>query len=197
MKNLIKIVSVACIGIFATSTATAQNNSDTEEMLLKKEKKEMEMRKQADRKAARKALRELRGSEVSDLSKANFASDFDGVLDVSWRRSANFDEATFMKDGVQTTAYYDYDSKLVGTTSEKTVNDLPGSALADINKHYKNYQIKKVIMFDDNEFNEMDMLLYGTQFESADNYFVEVSNGVRDVVLMVSMDGNVSYFATM
>lgn len=157
----------------------------------------MEARIQADKKIARKALRELRGSEVSDLSKQSFASDFGEVSDVSWARSTNFDEATFMKDGAKTTAYYDYDSKLVGTTVDKTINDLPPSAVNDINKHYEGYQINKVIMFNDNESNDSDMLLYGTQFEDANNYFVEVSNGVRNVVLMVSMDGNVSYFSTM
>ena len=38
------------------------------------------------------------------------------------------------------------------------------------------------------------MVLYGNAFEDADNYFVELANNDKTIVLQVSMDGLVSYF---
>ena len=64
-----------------------------------------------------------------------------------------------------------------------------------INKEYKDYTIEKVIFFDDNEDVDTDMILYGSQFDDADNYFVELRKDNKDVVLQVTMDGLVGYFA--
>jgi hypothetical protein len=52
-------------------------------------------------------------------------------------------------------------------------------------------------MFDDNEYNESDMLLYGQLFEDEDSYFVEVQKDDKRIILQVSMDGQVSYFTAM
>ena len=41
------------------------------------------------------------------------------------------------------------------------------------------------------------LLLYGTQFEDADHYFVTVSKGKEADVLMVKTDGEVSFFSTL
>lgn len=180
-----------------TQTSTTKTELKAEEILARKEKKDIDARLQAEKKANRIALRKLKGAEVSDRSKSSFSTDFKGATDVSWSRSATFDEVSFVQNGIKTTAYYDYDSNLVGTTTDKTINDLPAAALKEINKYYKDYKIERVFLFDDNEANDTDMLLYGTQFEDADHYFVEVSNGMRRVVLMVGMNGEVSYFTQL
>ena len=78
---------------------------------------------------------------------------------------------------------------------DKTFSDLPASAQKQINKEYKDYTIEKVIFFDDNEDVDTDMILYGSQFDDADNYFVELRKDNKDVVLQVTMDGLVGYFA--
>jgi len=36
--------------------------------------------------------------------------------------------------------------------------------------------------------------LYGNPFEDADNYFAELSNNNKTIVLQISMDGLVSFF---
>lgn len=157
-----------------------------EESVIKKEKK-----------AERKALRKLEGHEVSYQSKEQFAVDFANATNVTWKRTAFFDEAIFTQDGRTQTAYYDIHNDLVGTTELKQFADLPASAQKTILKRYKDYSIEKVILFDDNETNDTDMLMYGRQFDDADNYFVEIRKGAKDLVLQVDMGGDVSYFGQM
>ncbi len=154
-----------------------------QESALKKEKKE-----------ERKALRKLNGQEVSVQSKDQFASDFAKVTDVKWKRNAYFDEATFMKDGKVTVSYYDHASKLVGTTAVVSFAELPQNAQKYIKNKFKDYSIGSVIFFDDNEFNDTDMLLYGLQFDDEDNYFVELIKNSTKTLVRVRPDGEVFYF---
>ena len=113
-----------------------------------------------------------------------------------WKRNDYFDQATFMKDGTSMTAFYDDDSKLVGTTTVKKFSDLPSKAQNDINKKYKDYTRGSVIYFKDNEFNEMDIIMYGREFSDS-SYFVELSKNGKNSVLQVTIDGNVTYFEQM
>lgn len=182
MKTIITSAFVALLAL-----GTIQANAQT---TAKADKKEHHMEK----KEARKSLRKLEGKEVNEMSKTHFASDFPDATNVTWTRGAQFDEATFTQNGAQQTAYYDYDTNLVGTTSAKTFADIPAAAQKEINKQYKGYNIGAVIQYDDNENNDTDMLYYGTQFEDADHYFVTVSKGGKETILMVGMDGQVSYF---
>ena len=48
------------------------------------------------------------------------------------------------------------------------------------------------MFFDDNEWNETDMILYGNQFADADNYFVELKKDNKEIILQVNPIGNVS-----
>jgi hypothetical protein len=152
-----------------------------------------EVRKEA-KKNARKALRKLERNEVSTISKNSFYADFGNVPDVKWTKAEYLDEARFTKDGKQLTAFYDYDGKLVGTTQVKTFADLPPKGQSEIKKRYKDYTIGPVIFFDDNEFNDSDMLLYGLQFQDEDNYFVELTKGNSKEVVRVDTMGAVYFF---
>ncbi|WP_221393970.1 hypothetical protein [Dyadobacter sp. NIV53] len=182
MKKLIASAIVALLAITAVQTQ-AQTTAKAIEKESKVEKRE-----------ARKELRKLEGKEVSSMSKDHFVSDFGHISDVKWARGGQFDEATFTKDGQQTVAYYDYNSQLVGSTTSKKFSDLPAKAQKEIKKQYKDYVTGAVIMYDDNQDNDTNMVLFGHQFEDADHYFVTVSKGKQEIVLMVSMSGEVSYF---
>lgn len=194
MKTLI----IATLAITLTTAAFAQTSSDY--AVVKKDMKETNKEESSIKKekaAERKALRKLEGKQASYQAKQQFAQDFDNVSNVEWKRTNYFDEATFTKDGHTMTAFYDYNNQLVGTTEVKAFTDLPASAQNTINKKYKDYSIQKVIMFDDNENNETDMLLYGHQFDDADNYFVELQKDNKAIILQVDMAGEVLYFTTM
>jgi hypothetical protein len=150
-----------------------------------------------DGKTNRVPLKKLEGTKVSELSKSQFIAEFGNIPDVQWSRTLNFDEAVFTKNGKRMTAWFDYNQKLVGTTSEVNFTDLPANGQKAIKTKYKDYGIDKVILFDDNETNDTDMILYGQQFDDADNYFVELAKGKDHIVVMVNMEGVVSFFRQM
>ncbi|WP_320052606.1 hypothetical protein [uncultured Acetobacteroides sp.] len=161
---------------------------------IKETKKELKGNKKepkSELRAERKELRALKGEVVSELSKTQFNVDFKNTSDAQWVRTKFFDEVTFEQNGVKTKAYYDAQSQLVGTTADKTFDDLPAPAKKEIEKKYKDYTVQQVILFDDNEANETDMFLYGEEFADADHYFVELTKNSKTIVLMVSPEGEV------
>lgn len=182
MKKLIASVFVAILAV-----ATVQVQAQTTPKETKKELK-------SEKKAARKELRKLEGKQVSARAKDQFISDFGKINNVSWVRQGPFDEATFTKGGSKVTAYYDYDSKLVGTSTDKKFADLPANAQKEIKNRYKDYVVGAVVMYDDNEANDTDMYIFGMQVDDADHYFVTVTKGGKESILMVSMKGEVSFF---
>ena len=193
MKKVFFLSATAAILMVSTyaqsDESSAKNdiaNLNKEEAVIKKEKKE-----------DKKELKKLYGNKASYRAKEAFYRDF-GTIPVSkWERTINFDEATFTKDGQQMKAFYDSDAQLVGTISPKTFADLPANAQKVINKRYKDYTIGDVRLFDDNEWNETDMVLYGQQFQDADNYFAELTKADKKIVVKVNMEGEVEYFKQM
>ncbi|MGB8489995.1 MAG: hypothetical protein WCE64_02965, partial [Bacteroidales bacterium] len=139
-------------------------------------------------------LTKLQGEAVNTVSKDNFLVDFGNIPGVVWTRSTYFDEALFTKDGKKFRAFYGSDGKLVGTTSVARFIDLPASAQREIKSMYKDYTIGNVIYFEDNETNSVDMYLYGQQFEDADTYFVELTNGSKKIVVQVTPEGDIYFF---
>jgi len=180
-----KLAIFSLIAIFALASLQL-SAKETKNLATRTQKKGI--------KTERKELRKLEGNVVSDRSKNAFITIFGNVPNVNWKRSNNFDEATFTKDGKKMTSFFDFDSNLVGTTSVKTFADLPLAAQKEVKLKYKDYQIGPVILFDDNEANDTDMILYDTQFDDADNYFVELSKDNSKTILRVNTDGAVFFF---
>jgi hypothetical protein len=150
------------------------------------------------KKSDRVPLKKLEGTTVSTLAKNNFSTDFKDAKEVQWKRFNTYDEATFTNnDGHQMTAFYDNEGQLVGTSQNKTFADLPVKGQEQIKKLYKDYIVGKVVYFDDNEANYTDMIMYGNQFDDADNYFVELTKGDKKIVVEVNMDGSVSHFKSL
>ena len=148
--------------------------------------------------AERRELRKLEiSNSVSTLTKDDFYADFGDVPGVNWHRSDYYDEGTFVKDGHQETAFYDFYGKLVGTTTLKTFADLPANGQKRINAKYKGYEKGPVIFFEDNEYNDTDMMLYNTQFQDEDNYFVELKKGTERLIVRSDAIGDISLFKTL
>lgn len=190
MKKLSRLLVA---GLIVAVSASAQD-TDTLKSDLKKEKQEKKMAKKANTQN-RKALRKLEGPDVSYQAKQSFEVDFPHATAVSWQRDGAYDKVTFMQNSQSMAAYYDFDAKLVGTVTDKQYSDLPVAAQKYIEKKYADYTKGKVIYYDDNEFNETDMILYGTQFEDEDNYFIELSRKGKTIVLQVTPEGEVFFFA--
>jgi len=174
--------------LFAFSVTQGQDQKQ-EKAQIKEAKKEV--------KAERKALKKLEGTTVSPTAKSNFTGDFGNIADVKWTRSGTFDEAAFTKNGTAMRAFYDASGKLVGTTSVKTFADIPAKGQSEIKSKYKDYTVSKVILFDDNEANDTDMIMYDSQFDDADYYFVELAKGANKIVLQVSTTGEVFFFKNL
>lgn len=189
---------------FLSATAvilSATVNAQTDAASIKKDEKSLRQQENVikhEMKADKEALRKLKGNEVSYQAKDAFYRDFGNISVTKWERAGSvFDKAIFTKDGKKMEAFYDYDAKLVGTVQDKTFADLPAKAQTFINEKYKDYKKAGVILFDDNELNSTDMILYGTQFDDADNYFVELVKDKDRIIVKVNMEGDVSYHARM
>jgi hypothetical protein len=193
MKKI--IVSAAAI-LFAVTVINAQAS----DIALRKDIKDFKQEETSikkDKKEQKRELRKLEGQEASYQSKQQFYIDFGNLPVSEWKRTDYFDEATFVMDGEKMKAYYDMDSQLVGTTSDKSFDDLPAAAQKYIDTKYSDYSKGPVIFFDDNEANDMDMVMYGTRVDDSDMYFIELSKDNKQIILKVEMDGNVSFFTQL
>ena len=186
MKKLMIYSTVILMVVISTSLKAQDGNR----MAMSS----MKSVKKTETKAEKKEIRKENRNLVSEESMRTFVSDFGNISGVQWERGRYYDEALFTKDGHQYKAFYDQSSKLVGTTTEKTFADLPKSAQKDIQKRFGDYTIDKVIFFEDNQLNDQDMLLYGSKFEDADNYFAELSGKNKNIVIQIKPDGQVFFF---
>jgi hypothetical protein len=184
-----KIVILSMAFLFCLLSAQGQTLKADKEK-VKEDKKEV--------KADRVALKKLEGTMVSVQSKNAFNEDFSGATNVTSKRLDVFDEFLFTnKNGKQEMAYYDIDSKLVGTTQTRQFSDLSPKVQEQIKKDYKDYTIGPVIFFNDNETNTTDMMIYGKQFEDSDNYFVELTKGAKKIIVQVDSEGLVFFFTEL
>ena len=194
MKKIFLIGAIALSSAFVTNVFGQET-----EFSLTNEKKELRHEKRginAEERAVRKEEKTTRHPEVSYMTKEQFEKDFPEAIDPVFTVGQNFEEASYMVNGQPFIAYYDLDSKLVGTTTEKQMSDLPLRAQKTINGKYasEGYSVDKVILFDDDETNAADMFMYNKQFNDEDMYFVELRKAGKILVLQVNMNGNVSFF---
>ena len=186
-----KIFLVVGIMLTVATITFAHKSAD------RRERKEERIERREIRKEYHRLRRAENRNEVSDLTRNQFAIDFPDAKNVRFVRTKEFDEVLFIYGKKKLTAYYDYDHELVGTTQDKTFADLRENAQKEILKKYAGYNIDGVIKFDDNESNETDMIIYGTSFDDADNYFVELKNDSKDLIVKVDLAGYVSFFKDM
>lgn len=139
-------------------------------------------------------LKKLEGNVVSELAKSNFNMDFKNVSDAQWKRTENYDEVSFTMNGAKMKAFYGDDGVLVGTTQRKTFADISPVAQKEIKEKYAGYTIGPVIFFDDNAASDTDMILWATQFNDEDLYFVELTKGTEKIIVKVNEENEVSFF---
>jgi hypothetical protein len=186
MKNVIIIGSIL---LFTATTAFSQEILALNDPIFPPTHKVNKEQREENR-----AIRKEKAATTPNYTtEQHFLTDFSGATNVQWKR-IGYEEASFMLNGKDMKAFYDYDHELIGTTSPASYADLPANAQKEIEKRYRNYTPQSVILFDDNEYNSSDMMLYGNAFADADNYFVELSHNDKTIVLQVNMEGLVTYF---
>jgi hypothetical protein len=140
---------------------------------------------------------------VAVFTENQFANDFPHAANIQFEKTKDFDEVSFTQNGIGFTAYYDFNNQLVGTIHNGSFGDLPVSVQTNIVLQYPGYSVAKVLKFDvnyDNESffdNNTYLTLYGTSFDTGSNYFVELKNGGKAIVLKVGLSGELSFFTTI
>ena len=189
------LITLTVVFMASGMVVFSQNQSRENEL-----KNEIRVLKSEDRsifgtslKAKKKELRQLEAKDVDYFTKQQFAEDFGDVANVNWKRFNYYDEADFMNNGVETKAFYDNQPELIGTIVNKTFTELPVRAQKEINKKYGDYQKGTVILFDDNEYNDMDVLLYNEPFTGPDTYFIELAKNGKNVIVGLSELGEIEF----
>ncbi len=193
MKKILLLTFLSFVGI--TSLNAQSQKAYLKKNIARIEKNEAILKKQ--KQANKQQLKTLISKEASEQAKQQFVVDF-GNLPVSlWERTNQYDEATFVKDGREYTAYYNFSTKLMGTTTIKNFYDLPEKAQYVIKDTYKSYTVGDIIEYDHNDSVPSNMMFFNQEVDDSDNYFVELKRGVRTIVVIVNNQGEVSFFTRL
>ena len=191
-----KILILPALMIVMAGTVSAQSAVAVvkhDKKFLSQEEKDIRKEKQTDR----QELRNLRSEEVSNATRQQFYQDYGIRTQAMWKKDGNFDVATFALNGATISAYYNPNSELVGTTTNKTWADLPARTKQQIAKKYPGYSEVAVTLFNDNEANKSDMILYGERITDPNNYFIEMVKNGKKIVLKSDKAGDVSLFRNL
>jgi hypothetical protein len=137
-------------------------------------------------------------AEQADPSlKSQFTADFPDAKNVHFAQLKDLEEVTFSQGKEKMIAYYRDGDQLVGTIRKGSFEGLPGNAQKEIQQKYPGYSIVNVVKFDDNESELTEMILDGISMDDADNYFVELKNDNKAIVVKVDLSGGVNYLTAM
>ena len=139
-------------------------------------------------------FKEIEASKVSTSTKRRFNVDFGSVSNVVWEKSKSLSKATFTLNGRKMTAFYNSDSKLVGTTSAQRFVDLPTQAQAQLKTLYKDYSITSVVLFDNDGANKTETLKNGNALLDNENFLVALIKDNRTIIIRVDLIGETPYF---
>ncbi len=193
MKKILLLTFLSLVGM--TSLNAQSQKAYLKKNIAKIEKHEAILKKQ--KQDSKQQLKTLISKEASEQAKQQFAVDFGNYPVSLWERTNQYDEATFVKDGREYTAYYNFSTKLMGTTTAKNFYDLPEKAQYVIKDTYKSYTVGDIIEYDHNEAVTSNMMFFNQEVDESDNYFVELKRGVRTIVVIVNNQGEVSFFTRL
>ena len=123
---------------------------------------------------------------INTTALTNFATGFSDITDVTWSVSANCQKATFLKDGITTTAFYDLSGQFIGTTNKVDYAIIPYDAKETIAKKYAGYDVAEVIKFKyDGSNTEINPIVY----------FIDLKKGdVSEVILKIAPGESLSFY---
>jgi len=129
--------------------------------------------------------------------KSQFTADFPDAKNAHFARIKDLNEVTFSQGQEKMIAYYRDGDQLVGSIRKGSFAGLPGNAQKEIQQKYPGYSVVNVVKFDDNESEVTEMILDGISMDDADNYFVELKNDNKAIVVKVDLSGGVDYLTAM
>lgn len=133
---------------------------------------------------------------LNDIPKATFASfksHFPNAKDAEWSVTEDGKtEVDFTQHNRSRMAFYDDNSKLIGTGRYVSYNALPAKGRERIAKDYKGYTHVQSMFFDDDETNPLNMTFLGFPVVK-DSYFTELKNDKKQIVIQVDKNGEITY----
>ena len=122
---------------------------------------------------------------VSTTALTHFATDFYTVTDVTWSVTANCQKATFLQDGVTTTAFYDLSGQFIGTTNKMEYATLTTDQKETVAKKYAGYDVVEVIRFN-----------YAGASADVNPivYFIDLKKGDSEVILKTGPNEGLSFY---
>ncbi len=194
-----KKVAVLAATFLLASIPFVVNAQENEKKAVKETKKEVkETRKEVketrkELKENKKDLRAAKKNQVSEFSKRQFEVDFGKNLSPVWSKTTHYDIVEFVKNGQKMVAYYNQ-SNLIATSMDKTFADLPSKGQKHLKSKYKDYTINSVYFIDYRGSDASGgVQFYGRELDR-DNYFVELQNGKKRMIIKVDESGNIELF---
>ncbi len=134
---------------------------------------------------------------INPVAEENFKVEEGNTSRVRWTKEGIFDEASYVKDGIRMMDYFDFSGNLVATTSIRKFSDLPVKTQDKIKSEYKDYKVGTVLFYNDKREFPTEVYMYGHEFDSSDNWFVELKKDTRTLVLKISPDGEIFLFTEL
>ena len=128
-------------------------------------------------------------NDADPAIESQFRADFPDATNVHFTRAKGLNVVSFTQDKETVSAYYDSRDQLLGTIHKQSFADLPDNAQNEIQHKYHGFSAANIVRFDDNQSQHTEMILYGVSLDDADNYFVELKNDSKTIVLKVDLTG--------
>lgn len=145
-------------------------------------------------------------NEVSKIPSGTineFTQDFSNVHNAMWKVEEGYDEVDFNMNNKAMMAFYRplgiYNSNddLIGSGYYLNYADLPEKGREHIAKDYPDYTAQKAMFYDNNIDNDDDILNLSGNFLQKDSYFVLLKKDMKEIVMQITKDGDVSYFSNV
>jgi hypothetical protein len=115
-----------------------------------------------------------------------FNTNFADAKNVTWSVNHDFQKASFILNGVKTTAFYNLQGEFVAVTMNVDAKAIPAKASAEIASNYKGYTIEGVIVVQNNTELNPDA------DETA--YFVELKSDSKEILVKINPDLHIEFY---
>ena len=124
---------------------------------------------------------EGKDSKVNSQAKIKFTNQYSEAENVTWSSSRRFNKATFSKNGVVMTAFYNRQNDYVATTQIVEITALAPNAIKKLIKQFPGYQMGEIV-----------------KYKGADEvYFVNLKNEKENFLVKITPDASVSFYKTI
>jgi hypothetical protein len=115
-----------------------------------------------------------------------FNASFADAKNITWSVTREFQKASFILNGVKSTAFYNQQGQFVALTMDVDAKAIPAKAKAEIAEKYKGYSVEGVIVVQNNTELNPDAEETG--------YFVELKSGSKQILVKINSDLHTEFY---